>query len=297
MRNLNLDQLQTLIAIADLGTLAAAAQALHLAAPTVSLHIKELEARFKTELLLRGKRKAQLTPAGELLVQEGRKLMSASDDLFELVRRQATGCMGLVRIGLSAGASTKLLPLVLEMLAQQSPQVEIRLEAMGSAAAIQRIQAGTLDIGIVASENDSRDAGVHMEHWRQDSVIALLPSAWELPECITPKWLAERRWASFAPATQMHGLISAWFGRAGFNPRPYLSLSYPGALKSLAIASQSAALLPLEEVEELQQTSGVAIRPLEPPLMRPMALAYRPMKTPHLAIESVLHVLRQFSSP
>jgi len=39
MRNLNLDQLQTLIAIADLGTFAAAAQALHLAPPTVSLHI------------------------------------------------------------------------------------------------------------------------------------------------------------------------------------------------------------------------------------------------------------------
>ena len=38
MRNLNLDQLQTLITIADLGTFAAAAQALHLAPPTVSMH-------------------------------------------------------------------------------------------------------------------------------------------------------------------------------------------------------------------------------------------------------------------
>ena len=47
MRNLNLDQLQTLIAIADLGTFAAAAQALHLAPPTVSLHIKELESRVR----------------------------------------------------------------------------------------------------------------------------------------------------------------------------------------------------------------------------------------------------------
>ena len=47
MRNLNLDQLQTLIAVADLGTFAAAAQALHLAPPTVSLHIKELESRME----------------------------------------------------------------------------------------------------------------------------------------------------------------------------------------------------------------------------------------------------------
>ncbi|RZI64558.1 MAG: LysR family transcriptional regulator, partial [Variovorax sp.] len=38
MRQLNLDQLRTLVAIADLGTFSAAAQALHLAQPTVSLH-------------------------------------------------------------------------------------------------------------------------------------------------------------------------------------------------------------------------------------------------------------------
>ena len=56
MRNLNLDQLQTLIAIADLGTFAAAAQALHLAAPTVSLHIKELESRMDAQLLVRGRK-------------------------------------------------------------------------------------------------------------------------------------------------------------------------------------------------------------------------------------------------
>src|SRR5256885_3005481 len=61
MRRLNLDQLQTLVAVADLGTLAAAAQALHLSPPAVSLHIQELEARLDTPLLVRGKRQAQLT--------------------------------------------------------------------------------------------------------------------------------------------------------------------------------------------------------------------------------------------
>ncbi|WZB71214.1 LysR family transcriptional regulator [Achromobacter xylosoxidans] len=55
MRNLNLDQIQTLIAIADLGTFAAASQALHLAPPTISLHIKELEARMQVPLVLRSR--------------------------------------------------------------------------------------------------------------------------------------------------------------------------------------------------------------------------------------------------
>src|SRR2546427_7957479 len=76
MRRLNLDQLQTLVAVADLGTLAAAAQALHLSPPAVSLHIQELEARLDTPLLVRGKRQAQLTPAGALLAEGGRRLLA-----------------------------------------------------------------------------------------------------------------------------------------------------------------------------------------------------------------------------
>lgn len=295
MRNLNLDQLQTLIAIADLGTFAAAAQALHLAPPTVSLHIKELESRMQAALLIRGRRQAELTLAGDALVSEGRKLLAASDDLIDLVRRRAMGLEGLVRVGVSAGVSTRLLPLMLEALTQRSPGVEVRLEAVGSAEAMQRLKAGTLDIAIVASPQPAV-ANIRLIPWRNDPMVVLLPSSWDAPELVTPEWLAGRRWASFAPATQMHGLIAAWFGQAGFNPRPFLTLSYPGALKSLAAASQSAAILPLEEVKDLRHAADVQIRHLSPQLMRPMAVAHRYLQAPNLAVDNVLGVLAEFAS-
>lgn len=295
MRNLNLDQLQTLIAIADLGTFAAAAQALHLAPPTVSLHIKELESRMQAALLIRGRRQAELTLAGDALVSEGRKLLAASDDLIDLVRRRAMGLEGLVKVGVSAGVSTRLLPLMLEALTQRSPGVEVRLEAVGSAEAMQRLKAGTLDIAIVASPQPAV-ANIRLIPWRNDPMVVLLPSSWDAPELVTPEWLAGRRWASFAPATQMHGLIAAWFGQAGFNPRPFLTLSYPGALKSLAAASQSAAILPLEEVKDLRHAADVQIRHLSPQLMRPMAVAHRYLQAPNLAVDSVLQVLAEFAS-
>ena len=294
MRNFNLDHLQTLIAIADLGNFAAAAQALHLAPPTVSLHIKELESRLQADLVVRGRRQAELTPAGEVLVQEGRQLLLACDDLMERVRRRASGREGIVRVGVSAGVSTRLLPRMLEALAVRCPGVEIRLEAVGSAESMQRLKAGTLDIGIIASPQPPL-AEVHQTPWRNDPMVALLPAAWEAPAFATPDWLASRRWASFAPATQMHGLIANWFGQAGHHPRPFLALSYPGALKSLAVASQCAALLPMEEVEDLQGAPGVQIRPLQPPLMRPMAVAHRHQPPPSPAVEGVLQLLAEFA--
>lgn len=46
----------------------------------------------------------------------GRKLLVASDDLGDLVQRRASGRESLVRVGVSAGVSTRLLPLMLEAL-------------------------------------------------------------------------------------------------------------------------------------------------------------------------------------
>ncbi len=290
MRNLNLDQLQTLIAIADLGTFAAASQALHLAPPTVSLHIKELESRLDALLVVRGRKRAELTPAGEVLVREGRKLLAAGDELMDRVQRRASGREGVVRVGVSAGVSTRLLPMALEALGRSSPGVEVKLEAVGSAEAMRRLTSATLDIGIVASPQPPM-AEVSLTPWRNDPMVALLPASWDAPERVTPDWLVTRRWASFAPATQMHGLVAAWFGQAGYHPRPYLTLSYPGALKSLAAASQSAALLPLEEVQDQLDAPGVQVRHLHPRLMRPMALAHRRLATPDPAVEAVLKVL------
>src|SRR5690349_17987491 len=73
MRELNLDQLRTLVAITDLGTFSAAAQGLHLAQPTVSLHVSELESRLGTPLVVRGGRRVEPTPAGAMLVERARR--------------------------------------------------------------------------------------------------------------------------------------------------------------------------------------------------------------------------------
>ena len=296
MRHLNLDQLQTLVSIADLGTFAAAAQALHLAPPTISLHIKELEARLETPLLLRGRKGAELTAAGHTVVEAARGLLSATDDLIERARRSAGGRAGLVRIGVSAGVSTRLLPLMLETLTKLNADIGLRIEVVGSSAAIDRLQAGSLDIALVASRPWTA-ADVCTVPWRVDPMVALVPSSWRPPATVTAEWLSSRRWATFAPATQMHGLIAGWFSQAGLQPRPFLSLSYPGALKSLAAASQSAAILPLEEVEDQKPNDSVRICRLSPALDRPMEVAYRRHHTPNPAVATVLGVLAQFALP
>lgn len=295
MRNLNLDQLQTLIAIGDLGTFAAAAQALHLAPPTISLHISELESRLGIDLVVRGRRQATLTPAGLSLAQGGRTLLFDADGLMERARRRASGREGIVKLGSSAGVSPHLLPKVLEELKLQSPGVEVRLEILSSVEALTRLKAGTLDIGIIALPR-APATEVHFTPWRNDPMVAFLPSTWEVPDVITPEWLADRSWMSFASTTQMYRLIASWFGQAGYNPRPQIEISYPQALKSLVAAGYGVALLPLEDFDGDQSDAGIQVRHLSPSLVRPMCIAHRVLALPNAAISNLLQVLGGFSS-
>lgn len=293
MRNLNLDQVQTLIAIADLGTLAAAAQALHLSPPTVSLHLRELESKLGAVLVERGRRQASLTPAGKALTEGGRQLLASADDLGDQVRRKSEGREGIVRIGSSAGVSTHLLPALLDRLSRRSPGVDIKIEILSSAEATARVQAGTLDIGIVAMPQAPL-AGVKLTAWRNDPMIAIVPRDWKPPRWVSPQWLAERPWISFDPGTQMYGLIAAWFGQAGLNPRARMHLNYPEAINSLVAAGYAAAILPLEPHSKKELAEGLVLRHLKPSLARPLGLAHRVAKTQDTAIQSVLQTLKEF---
>ncbi|CAN7303562.1 LysR family transcriptional regulator [Acidovorax sp. LjRoot117] len=300
MRNLNLDQVQTLIAIADLKTLAAAAQALHLAPPTVSLHISELESRLGTTLVVRGRRQASLTAAGQVMVDAGRRLLAAADEAVEQVHRRAQGLQGVVRLATTAGVSAGLLPPLMQWLAQQSPGVDVKLDVLSSAESMARLVAGTLDLAIVALPQAS-GSGVQVDAWRSDPMVALVPAAWPAPPQVTPQWLADQRWMSFGPATLMYRLTAGWFAQAGLNPRPRMELNHPLALRSLVVAGHGVAVLPLEQPGVAGQHgepdgAELQVRPLHPPLLRELGLARRSADAQDPAILAVWRALDTFAN-
>lgn len=294
MRNLNLDQLQTLIAIADLGTLAAAAQALHLSAPTVSLHVSELESRLGVGLVQRGRHETRLTPAGSQLVSSGRRLLKQVNDDMDAVRRFAAGSEGKVRLGATAGVIARFLPDVLEALARRRPGIDLELEVLGSRETLRALGMGALDIGIVALPL-AADRQVEVTDWRSDPMVAFLPLHWDAPEQITPEWLAQRALISIKSGTQMHRMTAAWFGQAGLQPCARVELGFPVAIKGLVAAGYGAAVLPLERADDAVLHAKMQWRPLDPPLTRHMGIVHRRQELLDMPTREVLEVLREFS--
>ncbi len=296
MRQLNLDQLHTLITIAELGTFAAAAQALHLAPPTVSLHLSEREARLGVSLLQRGPRRARLTAAGQALVSRGRRLLQDAQAALEQVQRIAQGREGKVRLGTSTGVVVHLLPQVLAALAQRQPGIDVELSILGSNETLARLLAEKLDVGIVALPLQV-PAPVVLQPWRSDAMHAFLPATWAAPEVVTPQWLAEQALIANDASTLMHRLSAEWFAQAGLRPRARIELNYTEAMKSLVAAGYGAALLPLELPLQTSPDPKIAIRPLAPPLTRHLGLVSPPPEQLSGAALEVLRVLAEFSAP
>ncbi len=289
MREISLDRLRTLVTIVDHGSFAEAARVLHLAAPTVSLHIADLEARAGTPLLSRTRARVRPTAIGETLVNRARRLLNDAEQVLEDVQRQVQGLTGRVRLGASTGAIAHLLPQALEVLGQQHPGIDIQIAILTSKETMAKLVDGALDIGLVALPQPAV-RGVEIRPWRRDPIVAFLPANWQYPERITPRWLAAQPLILNDASTHLSRLTAEWFAAAGQNPAPRIHLNYNDAIKSLVAAGYGATLLP-HEAATPQTDARVVMRPPRPALWRQLGIAHR-KGCLELSTGHVLEVLR-----
>lgn len=273
MRELSLDRLRTLLAVADLGSFAAAAKALHLAPPTVTLHVADLESRLGARLLLRGRGPVVPTGIGAALIERARRLLAEADEAIDAVRRQVEGRAGRVRVGASTGALAHLLPQALEALRREQAQIDVQVAVLTSEETLARLSNGALDIGLVALTQPPVP-GLRVLRWRRDPVLAFVPAAWPAPQRATPAWLAAQPLILNDAGTRLSRLTAEWFAAGGEHPRPRIELNYNDAIKSLVAAGYGAALLPHESSAPPPEPR-VRMLPLRPALWRPLGIAHR----------------------
>lgn len=99
---ISLDLLQTIDAIDRHGSFSAAASALHRVPSALSHAVAKLESDLGVPLFERHGRKANLNEAGRALLDDGRHLLRAADELERRVQRIATGWEAELRIAIDA---------------------------------------------------------------------------------------------------------------------------------------------------------------------------------------------------
>jgi DNA-binding transcriptional LysR family regulator len=119
--------IQSFLAVAEAGSLSAAARQLNRSQPTLGRHIQTLEQELGCQLFDRHARGLRLSSSGTLLLPMAREMHAQMNAIAFSVAGQSQQLSGTVRIAASVFASHYVLPPILAHIRQQEPSIELEL--------------------------------------------------------------------------------------------------------------------------------------------------------------------------
>jgi DNA-binding transcriptional LysR family regulator len=145
---MELYQLRTFVVVAAEGNVTRAAARLGLTPPSVSAHIKHLEAELHVQLFVRTSQGMCLTEHGSLLRLKAEHTLPAAAMVSEAARLQAH-LVGQVSFGLNATPEALRVGAIAVHLQGTSPGITLQLVASGSGKIVEALHTAALDIGYV----------------------------------------------------------------------------------------------------------------------------------------------------
>jgi DNA-binding transcriptional LysR family regulator len=141
-------ELRAFIAVADAGSLSAAARTLHLSQSALSQTVLSLERQLGVQLLQRHTTGVTATDAGTILLREARALIAQHDRALAAVTSQTAASPGNLRVGVPLELPLDLLPRALADLGAAFPQTRVDISHASSAAQLAALRDGELDVAL-----------------------------------------------------------------------------------------------------------------------------------------------------
>ena len=170
---MDLRRLHYFVVAAEESTFTRAAERLHIAQPPLSSQIKQLESDLGVKLFDRSSRGVRLTEAGQLLLEEARRIFAHLNQSVDLVRRAGDGQIGHLALGFLPSAAHSVLPSVLRRFRERFPNVELSLQEMSPDEEVQKLRNNQIDAGFLYLPVD--ETGLAIRPILREPFIVALP--------------------------------------------------------------------------------------------------------------------------
>ncbi len=150
---MNLDQIGAFVAVAETGSIGAAAHRLGLTQPAVTRQIQNLERALQAKLLDRRSKPPTLTPAGRIALEHCRHMLRLQSELKDSVS-ETSQPTGNFRLGVAFGATDLVLAKPIDLLRKSFPELKIEITTNWTRSLIEQTQAGSLDGAIILRPYD-----------------------------------------------------------------------------------------------------------------------------------------------
>jgi LysR family nitrogen assimilation transcriptional regulator len=153
---MNLRALRYFVAIADAGSLTAAAQAVSVAQPALTRQLRELESDLGVQLLIRLPRGVRLTPAGVTLYESAQRMLAEAGRVRQLLARRREDQPTTVVLGASPTLARVLLPGLFESCQRSVTGLQLRAREAFTPALLDWPERGMVDMAIVTNPEPGR---------------------------------------------------------------------------------------------------------------------------------------------
>ena len=242
MRHVTVRQLRTFLEVLRCGSFAAAAQALHLTPPAVTLQMRQLEQSAGLPLLERSGARLEATHAGQEVANAARRVDLAIGECADALADLRGLKGGRVSIGVVSTAKY-FAPHALGAFARAFPSVEIRLEVGNRSMIVAALEENTLDLALTGRppehlEVDRAPIGPHPH-----VIVARPRHPLVRRRRLAPSVLANETFLVREPGSGTRNLMERFFAESKVAPRIGMEMASNETIKQAVMAGLGIAFL------------------------------------------------------
>ncbi len=293
---IDLAELETFVAVAELGSFSLAAQRMHVTQPSVTGRVQRLEATLGTQLLIRTTRKVELTVAGVALLREASHALAGLRKIVTGFRQQARIARQRVIVAATPMLSALTLPPIIRDYSKRFTDVRIVLRDLQYPEALAAVEAGTADLAVLAYEG--KDRRFRSQPLAKDEMVLVAPATHPLAAfgSVPLSKVAPHSLLVIEQYEPMYRRIAEALQQRGLELAAPQSVGNLNTLLGMLDAGMGATLLPRLMAKRTRARGHVIVELEDLRLVRQFAVVHSSKAPLGTAAESFARFLRQAMS-
>lgn len=292
---MNISQLKTFLMVVEHSSFSAAARAMRLSQPAVTMQIQSLEADLGATLLDRKYRSVELTEAGRLLLPHARAIVEQVNEARDGIAALADTVTGRLILSASTTPGQYILPRLVGGFLHANPEVTIAIGIHDTAEVVESVESGEANLGVVGAQVPG--ARVGFEELGSDDLVMVCPQDHPLATTTAPTndEVARARFIMREEGSGTRQVTEAVLRTAGIEPEDLDVVTELGTSEAIVSAVEGGmgiGVVSAWVADKALATGSVSlVRWNHFPVRRPLYLVL-PRRTPTRATEAFLVYLR-----
>ncbi|MGM9950241.1 MAG: LysR family transcriptional regulator [Lysinibacillus sp.] len=287
------DALKTFITLAELKNFTKTSEVLHISQPSVSLHIKNLEKEFQTELFIRSPKYVQITPSGNILYNRAKQIISLYEQAKEDILAHHHSVQGELKIGASFTIGEHILPVFLSKLQKDFPKLELTVIIGNTEEIVQHVREFRVDIGLIEGQTNDKELSIHP--FMQDELFLISSPAYPgFKSEMTLHDLQNHTWITREDGSGTREYINHVIRSNGLKVKSLLTISSNQGIKESVMQGLGISLLSRSVIEREVEHGDLSIVRLEnQSFTRTFSYVLSPVMEHKRSVEAFIQVVRR----